>query len=623
MKNIYFLLFTLLLSLSFSVFSQNAHTDSLKLELDKLIGQERCTVLIEIGEQYIGVDDNQAVHYSRLAFKNCEDKKIQSQALANMIDAFKLMRKYDSVDVYVDEALQLSYDLKDDKAVSIYLSERGWKYFYSGDYKKANNDFKASFKIFNDLVESKTNNNEVDSTRFASMTNNLGVAYTKMGQFDSAIYYFYLSLEYKKKYHASPKKITNALVNLSALNIHKNDYVEGKKYAQQALEIAEQNMDSVSLAQSLVNLGVCEKNIGDTVQALVYYHRALEIGRNINRKKTISSSLTNLGLIYLQNKEWDKAGKYLKESLLLNENSANKSSYCNILSNLANYYQEIEKYDSAVFFAEKSLQLSKEIGDVQITENNYMLLSISYDKLNNYKNAYKYSVLNKQVHDSMFNIESTERFSELQIRYETAENDKEIVELKLENEVQLSDKRMLWWTIGFISLFFGFVLLLLFLKRKKDKEIHFQQNLLLVKEKKISQAELEKSLLQEDELKKEIQYKSKQLTTHALNMMQKNTFLQEIQEELIILSKTASTENKAALNRLKMLIKKNLRSEKDWDLFKLYFEEVNKLFYQELAKINSDLTSNDLKICALLKLNMNIKESASVLNIEPDSVKKA
>jgi DNA-binding CsgD family transcriptional regulator len=172
-------------------------------------------------------------------------------------------------------------------------------------------------------------------------------------------------------------------------------------------------------------------------------------------------------------------------------------------------------------------------------------------------------------------------------------------------------------------LFFGFVLLLLFLKRKKDKEIHYQQNLLLIKEKKLSQAELEKSQLQEGELKKEIQYKSKQLTTHALNMMQKNTFLQEIQEELVLLSKTASAENKAAFNRLKMLIKKNLRSDKDWDLFKLYFEEVNKLFYQELAKVNSDLTSNDLKICALLKLNMNIKESASVLNIEPDSVKKA
>jgi len=287
MKNISFLLIALLLSFSFSLFSQSANTDSLILELNTLKGQEKCKVLIEIGEQYIGVDDNQAVHYSRLAYYNCEDKKTKLRAAAHLIEAFNLMRRYDSVDAYVEEALQLSYDLKDDNAVSIYLSERGWKYFYSGDYKKATIDFKASFKIFNSLVESKTNEEEVDSTRFASMTNNLGVAYTKMGQFDSAIYYFYLSLEYKKKYHASPKKITNALVNLSALNIHKNDYVEGKKYAQQALDLAEQNMDSVSLAQSLINLGVCEKNIGDTVQALVYYHRALEIGKSIKRKKTI------------------------------------------------------------------------------------------------------------------------------------------------------------------------------------------------------------------------------------------------------------------------------------------------------------------------------------------------
>ena len=72
-----------------------------------------------------------------------------------------------------------------------------------------------------------------------------------------------------------------------------------------------------------------------------------------------------------------------------------------------------------------------------------------------------------------------------------------------------------------------------------------------------------------------------------------------------------------------MLIKKNLRSEKDWDLFRLYFEDVNKQFYADLSEVNPELTANDLKLCALLKLNMNIKESASVMNIEPASVKTA
>ncbi|NJO89463.1 MAG: hypothetical protein HC831_11285 [Chloroflexia bacterium] len=36
-----------------------------------------------------------------------------------------------------------------------------------------------------------------------------------------------------------------------------------------------------------------------------------------------------------------------------------------------------------------------------------------------------------------------------------------------------------------------------------------------------------------------------------------------------------------------------------------------------------DLTPNELKLCALTKLNLNIKETASLLNISPNSVKVA
>ncbi len=63
--------------------------------------------------------------------------------------------------------------------------------------------------------------------------------------------------------------------------------------------------------------------------------------------------------------------------------------------------------------------------------------------------------------------------------------------------------------------------------------------------------------------------------------------------------------------------------EKDWELFKMYFEEVNKNFYTHLRKISGELTPGDLKLAALVKLNLNIKEAAAVLNISPESLRKA
>ena len=66
-----------------------------------------------------------------------------------------------------------------------------------------------------------------------------------------------------------------------------------------------------------------------------------------------------------------------------------------------------------------------------------------------------------------------------------------------------------------------------------------------------------------------------------------------------------------------------MNSENDWNLFKLYFEEVNENFFTSLQENYQNITINDLKLAALIKLNLNIKEAASVLNIEPDSLKKA
>jgi len=70
-------------------------------------------------------------------------------------------------------------------------------------------------------------------------------------------------------------------------------------------------------------------------------------------------------------------------------------------------------------------------------------------------------------------------------------------------------------------------------------------------------------------------------------------------------------------------LKQGLNVDKDWDLFKLYFEQTNERFFDELKKINPGLTGNDYKLCALMKLNMSVKEMASVMNISADSLKNA
>ncbi len=58
----------------------------------------------------------------------------------------------------------------------------------------------------------------------------------------------------------------------------------------------------------------------------------------------------------------------------------------------------------------------------------------------------------------------------------------------------------------------------------------------------------------------------------------------------------------------------------NWNEFKKYFENVHPNFFTELTKKHNNLSQNDLKICAFIKLNMSSKEIAQILNVNNKTV---
>lgn len=96
-------------------------------------------------------------------------------------------------------------------------------------------------------------------------------------------------------------------------------------------------------------------------------------------------------------------------------------------------------------------------------------------------------------------------------------------------------------------------------------------------------------------------------------MLRKNELLQELNEKL----------EQQSQPEARQLISRELNREKEWDDFNLYFEGLNKNFFNRLKEAFPEITPNDLRICALIKMNMSIKEMAAIMNISADSVKTA
>ena len=67
----------------------------------------------------------------------------------------------------------------------------------------------------------------------------------------------------------------------------------------------------------------------------------------------------------------------------------------------------------------------------------------------------------------------------------------------------------------------------------------------------------------------------------------------------------------------------NHRLPSDLENFFSNFEKLYPNFKDSLFKIAPNLTANELKLCAFIRLNLSSKEISNLLNITPDSVNKA
>jgi DNA-binding CsgD family transcriptional regulator len=143
---------------------------------------------------------------------------------------------------------------------------------------------------------------------------------------------------------------------------------------------------------------------------------------------------------------------------------------------------------------------------------------------------------------------------------------------------------------------------------QQEKEDHLKQEAIINEQKLIK--------LKNEKLQAEIDSKSREVTNSAMNIVYKNDFLQRIKEELTHLKDADGKKlNDDQLRRMHKIIDEGMNKERDWNLFESSFNETHESFFKKLKTQHPDLVPNDLKLCAYLRMNMNSKEMASLLNI--------
>lgn len=122
--------------------------------------------------------------------------------------------------------------------------------------------------------------------------------------------------------------------------------------------------------------------------------------------------------------------------------------------------------------------------------------------------------------------------------------------------------------------------------------------------------------IEEDKMKSELRHLNSQLATSTMNLVVKNEFMENIREELEeVKRKGKSVETKQALEKIVREIDTTLRLEEDWKQFEYHFDQIHGDFLNRLREQFHDLTPNEQKLCALLRLNLSTKEISNLMSI--------
>ncbi len=117
-------------------------------------------------------------------------------------------------------------------------------------------------------------------------------------------------------------------------------------------------------------------------------------------------------------------------------------------------------------------------------------------------------------------------------------------------------------------------------------------------------------------LQAELNLKSQALTSSAMNLIQKNELLNQVKNTLKTMDKSELTsESNTQVNRLIKSIDRDLASAEEWTQFEENFDQVHGNFITRLKEAYPKLTPQEIKFSAYLRMNLNSKEIANLLNI--------
>ena len=366
-KTIFILTF---LSLYFCL-AKGQKIDSLKSLLNVKSGLDRCDILYQLAYEYADFDNQYGLKYATDALNAAKENGDSLRIVkAGRIKSLVLRRlgKMDSALILSIEILPIAKRNNFLDELNQLLTGLANVYTLKAFYDKA---LVCYFQAL-ELRQMKGDKSEISIT-----TDNIGLVYYKLEDYDKALSYYKKSLQLKNetKYKYD---LDLLLINISLCYGYKNNFIEAKKFIDQAFAVCGKNCSKYLQLQARFSLGIISLGSKDFVEAETQFLKSYALAKMLNNERLQFDNIVYLSQIYIQRNELVLAEKYLSNAeKLIASGTPYNLELIKVYNGLFKLYAKSGNFEKVARYQQKYIQLKDSIFSKELTRN-LMKVEVEY-----------------------------------------------------------------------------------------------------------------------------------------------------------------------------------------------------------------------------------------------------
>lgn len=329
----------------------------------------------------------------------------------------------------------------------------------------------------------------------------------------------------------------------------------------------------------------------------------------------------NIGSIYEDLEKYDSAYFYFNKAYALNAQTHNARAQVEVVNNLGDVLRKTGRFREGLAYSIQSLRLARTSGERYQISSAYNDISKAYNLLARNDSAFHYLTLSRSLLNDIYSEESNKQLALLQTLYEIEKKDNAIEQLTQARRIDT-----------LISIATGIVVLLVIavaaliisrqrLKIRNEQHLRAQHKQVYEAQNQLMEVELKNKKLEEEHLKQQLETKTQELSSYTLHVIRKNQLLEDLRTRLDEMIKDDKRDQRKQIKALSEQIGEGLQDDQHWEEFRGIFEQVHQSFFDRLQQQTGPLTANDLRLIALIKMNLTSADIATLLGISQDSLR--